>query len=68
MSASKFVDSYLLPSRRATLAGQEISIKKSSYKNAGAFLKQAKKDNLISTKEAKGSEVNVIGVNVTHPE
>lgn len=68
LSSSKFIDTYVLPSRRASIvgSGQEVSIKKSSHKNASAFLKQLKKDGLIMTKDGKGGEVSVIGVEKNH--
>lgn len=70
VSSSKFMDTYVLPSRRASIAaaGHEVSIKKSSYKNASSFLKMLKKEGLISTKEAKGGEVSVLGIDKSHPE
>lgn len=70
LTSSKFMDTYVLPSRRASVAaaGHEVSIKKSSFKNASAFLKMLKKEGLIGTKEAKGGEVNVISVDASHPE
>ena len=68
ISSSKFMDTYVFPSRWASSVEHEVSIKKSSYKNASAFLKQAKKDGLIGTKEAKGGEVSVVSVNGIHPE
>lgn len=71
ISSSKFMDTYVLPSRRASVAvaaGHEVSIKKSSFKNASAFLKFLKKEGLIVTKEAKGGEITVISVETSHPE
>ena len=70
ISSSKYMDTYVLPSRRASVAaaGHEISIKKSSFKNASAFLKFLKKEGLIGTKEAKGGELSVISVEKSHPE
>jgi translation initiation factor 2D len=82
ITSSKFMDTYVLPSRRAAIIHpqtshdgpgnqaltQEVSIKKSSYKNASAFLKQMKKEGLLSTKEVKGGEVVVVGVDGTHAE
>lgn len=70
LTSSKFIDTYVLPSRRASVAaaGHEVSIKKSSFKNASAFLKMLKKEGLIGTKEAKGGEVSVISVDRSHPE
>lgn len=68
LSSSKFMDTYVLPSRWASSAGQEVNIKKSSFKNAGSFLKQAKKDGLINTKDAKSGETTVTGINLSHPE
>ena len=68
LSSSVFMDTYVFPSRWASSAEHEVSIKKSSYKNASSFLKQAKKDGLITTKEAKGGELSVVGVNSTHAE
>lgn len=64
------MDTYVLPSRRASVvaAGQEVSIKKSSFKNASSFLKMLKKEGLIGTKEAKGGESSVISVDKSHPE
>ena len=68
LSASKFMDTYVLPSRWASSAEHESTIKQSSFKNASSFLKQAKKDGLITTKEAKGGDISVISVNTAHPQ
>ena len=70
ISSSKFMDTYVLPSRRASVAaaGHEVSIKKSSFKNASSFLKMLKKEGLIGTKEAKGGEASVVSVDTSHPE
>ena len=68
LSASKFMDTYVLPSRWASSAEHESGIKQSSFKNASSFLKQAKKDGLITTKEAKGGDMSVISVNTAHPQ
>lgn len=73
ISSSKFMDTYVLPSRRASIlstaaGGHEISIKKSSFKNASSFLKMLKKEGLIGTKEMKGGELSVISVDKSHPE
>lgn len=68
LSSSKFLDTYVLPSRWASSAEHEVSIKKSSHKNASAFLKQAKKDGLITTKEGKNGELSIISVNTSHAE
>jgi translation initiation factor 2D len=67
MTSSKLFDTYILPSRRAAAAGHDVSIRKSSFKNASAFLKQAKKDGLISTKESKGGDLSITAVNPQHP-
>lgn len=67
--ASTFYSAHVLPARPSfTLSAPSNElIKRSSFKKVTKFLQAAEKDGILKLKEHKG-DVNVLGVNSTHPD
>lgn len=66
MSASTLYSTYMLPSR-PLLNGQEVDVKKSSWKKMQKFLKDMEKAGICKLKDRKG-ESHIVSINWSHED
>ncbi|KAJ1973816.1 hypothetical protein H4R34_004946 [Dimargaris verticillata] len=66
LSASTLYSSYMLPCRAAHLPS--LDVKKSTYKKLSKFFKSVDKRGLMKTKELKGGDLLILGVDWSHAD